>query len=94
MTKKLLDHLTFLYGENESTRLLERTKNLLSKYRPRIKSRNSELSEQDSILITYGDQIQASNEKPLQNAQEVLRNIFDRYYQRNPHPALLSVDIR
>ncbi|MBL0345454.1 sugar phosphorylase [Candidatus Villigracilis affinis] len=70
MTKKLLDHLTFLYGENESTRLLERTKNLLSKYRPRIKSRNSELSEQDSILITYGDQIQASNEKPLQTLRK------------------------
>ncbi|MBK9600567.1 MAG: sugar phosphorylase [Anaerolineales bacterium] len=70
MTKKLLDHLTFLYGENESTRLLERTKNLLSKYRPRIKSRNSELSEQDSILITYGDQIQASKEKPLQTLRK------------------------
>jgi sucrose phosphorylase len=69
MTKKLLDHLTFLYGENESTRL-SRTKNLLSKYRPRIKSRNSELSEQDSILITYGDQIQALNEKPLQTLRK------------------------
>ncbi len=66
MTKKLLDHLTFLYGENDSTRLLEQTQNLLNKYRPLIKPRNGKLSERDSILITYGDQIQTSNERSLQ----------------------------
>lgn len=75
MTRKLLDHLTFLYGENDSTRLLERTQNLLNEYRPRIKQHEDKLSERDSILITYGDQIQTSNERPLQT----LKRFCDKY---------------
>ena len=31
-----------------------------------IPSRDGELTERDSILITYGDQVQSPNEKPLQ----------------------------
>ncbi len=70
MTKTLLDHLTFLYGENESTRLLERTEKLLNDFRERIQPRDGKLTERDSILITYGDQIQTPTEKPLQTLRK------------------------
>jgi len=70
MKVTLLNHLTFLYGETLSARLIERTMNLLETYRPRIRERNSKLTERDSILITYGDQVQHTNEKPLQTLKK------------------------
>lgn len=66
MKDTLKDQLTFLYGGHVAVRLFERTQQLLNSYRARIKPRNAELTERDSILITYGDQVQTSNEKPLQ----------------------------
>lgn len=66
MKKTIQDQLTFLYGGNISARLAEQTQQLLNQYRPRIKPRNDTLTERDSILITYGDQVQRANEKPLQ----------------------------
>lgn len=66
MTEKLLNLLTFLYGGDVSARLLERTKQLLDEYRPRLTQRDSGLSERDSILISYGDQVQRSTETSLQ----------------------------
>ncbi|MCC7119367.1 MAG: sugar phosphorylase [Anaerolineales bacterium] len=62
----LRKHLTFLYGEARAADLLKRTEQLLAEYRPRIQPHNGELTERDSILITYGDQIQSAGEKPLQ----------------------------
>lgn len=38
----------------------------MNEYRPRIKPRNGELTERDSILIAYGDQVQKPNQRPLQ----------------------------
>ncbi len=64
--KEINNHLTFLYGEENALRLHVRMHELLEKYRARIQSRNAELTEHDSILITYGDQVQSSDEKPLQ----------------------------
>lgn len=75
MKEILKDQLTFLYGGNISARLFEQTKNLLNQYRPRIKPRNGTLTERDAMLITYGDQIQAPNEKPLQT----LKKFCDTY---------------
>ncbi|GAB4496188.1 MAG: sugar phosphorylase [Anaerolineales bacterium] len=66
MKKTIQDQLTFLYGGNVSARLAEQTQQLLNQYRPRIKPRNDTLTERDSILITYGDQVQRANELPLQ----------------------------
>ena len=63
--KKLLDHLAFLYGENKAPQLYDRVQKLLDGYRAHP-IRDGELTEHDSILITYGDQVQAQNEKPLQ----------------------------
>lgn len=75
MKKTLIDQLTFLYGGNISARLFEQTQNILNTYRPRIKPRNGTLTELDAMLITYGDQVQASNKKPLQT----LKAFCDKY---------------
>lgn len=64
------DHLSFLYGESIITHPLERTRTLLAEYRPRIKPQFSRLTERDAILITYGDQVQAQNERPLQSLKK------------------------
>jgi glucosylglycerate phosphorylase len=55
--------------------LLERVQSVIDVYRPRILTRNGELTERDSILITYGDQVQSPNEKPL----EALRAFCKEY---------------
>jgi glucosylglycerate phosphorylase len=75
MNKQLNDYLTFLYGETISARLFERTQNLVNEYRPRIKPQIGELTERDSILITYGDQVQSQNETPL----KTLKSFCDKY---------------
>ena len=61
----IFQSLVFLYGENRAASLLPRVDHLIADYRPRIPVSNGELTERDSILITYGDQVQAPNEIPL-----------------------------
>jgi sucrose phosphorylase len=63
--KPLLNHLIFLYGEEQAPQLYQRVQRLMDEYRTKIKVENGELTERDSILITYGDQVQSPNEKPL-----------------------------
>ena len=60
------DLLLSLYGTTMPADLPERVYRLLEGYRSRIKPRDGGLSERDSILITYGDQVQRANEMPLQ----------------------------
>src|SRR5687767_951271 len=62
----LLSHLTFLYGTDQAPQLLERAQNIITDYRGRIQERDGSLTERDSILITYGDQVQTPGEQPLQ----------------------------
>src|SRR3972149_9306105 len=38
---------------------------MLDRYRPLIVSKRSELSERDSVVITYGDQVQSTGTPPL-----------------------------
>jgi len=69
MTKqktKSLTQLASLCGKDQALPLLPRVEKLIADYHARIPARNGKLSERDSILITYGDQIQSPNEKPLQ----------------------------
>ena len=61
----LLSYLTSLYGAEKAPELLERVQTILDSYRAHLPSRDGTLSERDSILITYGDQIQSPDEKPL-----------------------------
>jgi len=67
----LLSHLTFLYGTEQAPGLLERAEKRLAAYRARTRSvpHAGELTERDSLLITYGDQVQSPEEKPLATLQ-------------------------
>ena len=62
----LLGHLTFLYGADKAPQLFERLQRIMTEYRVQIRACDGELTERDSILITYGDQLGSSGEKPLQ----------------------------
>ena len=66
--KNLLNHLTFLYGKDKAPQLYERAQQLMEDYRTRTHGAacDGELTERDTILITYGDQVQLPNERPLQ----------------------------
>ncbi len=75
MSDILLRHLTFLYGKDRSSRLLDRVEWILSDHRARLSPRASGLSQRDSLLILYGDQIQRADEKPLQT----LKKFCDTY---------------
>lgn len=75
MSDILLRHLTFLYGEDHASRLLDRVQAILSDHRARLSPRDSGLSQRDSLLILYGDQVQEPNEKPLQT----LKKFCDQY---------------
>ncbi|RIK31292.1 MAG: sugar phosphorylase [Anaerolineae bacterium] len=75
MSNILLHHLTFLYGEDQAARLLDRVQALLADYRARISPRDGRLSQRDSLLILYGDQVQSPNEEPLQT----LKKFCDQY---------------
>lgn len=71
----LLAHLAFLYGEANALPTLARVENLLAVYRARIPAKNAALTERDALLITYGDQVQAPDEKPLRT----LTKVCDQY---------------
>jgi glucosylglycerate phosphorylase len=66
MMANLSAHLAFLYGADEVPQLIPRVEKLIAENRDRIPAREYRLTERDSILITYGDQVQVRGEKPLQ----------------------------
>jgi len=65
--KNLVEHLIALYGNDLGRAAASRVAALLEKYRGRIpQPRASGLTERDAILITYGDQVRAPDQAPLQ----------------------------
>ncbi|HUI89501.1 MAG TPA: sugar phosphorylase [Anaerolineales bacterium] len=58
--------LAFLYGTEQVPQLAERVEKLIAHYRRQIPARPVALTEKDCVLITYGDQVQSPNERPLQ----------------------------
>ncbi|MCF7971449.1 MAG: alpha-amylase [Methylococcaceae bacterium] len=66
--------LTLLYGSERVKLLMERLINRLQEksINPDINASEAHWSEQDLILITYGDSIQQADEKPLQTLHEFL----------------------
>ncbi len=80
MMTNLLYHLDFLYGKNQSLPILVHAENLIADYRRRIPVRNDGMTKRNSILITYGDQVQLPGEKPLQTlsnfCKQYLTNII------------------
>ena len=69
----LLSHLTFLYGADVAPQLLAHVQKIIADYSQRIPVRDGSLTEQDSILITYGDQVQTPGEMPLQTLNAVCK---------------------
>ena len=73
-TQNVESRLHFLYGDTQVDQLMDRLINRLSSEQPKHSLINTEThwSEQDIILITYGDSIQQPDEKPLQTLYEFL----------------------
>ena len=69
----LLSYLAFLYGAEKAPQLLDRVQQIIGEYQARMPVRDGELTERDSILITYGDQLQSPGEKPLQTLNAFFR---------------------
>ncbi|MBU0719802.1 sugar phosphorylase [bacterium] len=59
------ERLEVLYGAEDAKKALSSLKELISKYDKLISPQEYHLSEKDTILITYGDQVQRPNEAPL-----------------------------
>lgn len=79
----ILDHLTFVYGPDSAGTVLAKLKKRLADFQkdhPDLAqplAPNDRVTEADSILITYGDQIQEPDKAPLRSLAEVL----DRHLQ-------------
>ncbi len=69
----LISSLSFLYGAEKAPALHVRLQRIIADYRSRIPERNGDLTEKDSLLITYGDQLTSPDEKPLQTLGEFSR---------------------
>ncbi len=77
---RILDHLCFLYGEEEGRKtasLLFRRLDAFRTAHPELGEApppEGRLTERDSVLITYGDQVQEEGRPPLQTLAEVLEH--------------------
>lgn len=60
------ERLGVLYSQNDAKKASHEIKKLIEKYKKLIVSKEYHLSEKDTILITYGDQLQCFNESPLE----------------------------
>jgi sucrose phosphorylase len=70
MTTNLPAHLEFLYGAQQAPQIEQRAREMLSSYRGGVVARANHLTQRDALLITYGDQIQTPNEKPLKTLND------------------------
>ena len=71
----VLERLEFLYKKDDALKAYGLITKLIKKYKKTIKSTEYHLSEKDTILITYGDQLQQPGEMPL----ETLKLFLDNY---------------
>lgn len=71
------ERLDFIYGKEVAMDAIMELSAVINRYRYRINSAPYHLSEKDTILITYGDQVQRLNETPL----ESLYNFLDTTLQ-------------
>lgn len=69
------ERLEALYSKEDAKKAYDGVKELVKKYKKRISSNEYHLSEKDTILITYGDQVQCINEAPL----ETLKTFLDTH---------------
>src|SRR5689334_5741781 len=72
---RILGHLTFLYGAERAAACFERLLRRLEEFRraqPAAVARHDRLTEDDVILITYGDQLREPGQPPLRTLADVL----------------------
>ncbi len=78
------DHLAFLYGTEQAADVSERLRQRLDTFRaahPELQHAPppaERLTENDVILITYGDQVHAEGEPPLRTLAAVLDTTFEQ----------------
>jgi glucosylglycerate phosphorylase len=69
--------LASIYGVETASQWLGRFESLIASYQNKIQVRDDALTERDSMLITYGDQVQRGNEKPLQTLKDFCERYLD-----------------
>jgi sucrose phosphorylase len=69
------ERLQVLYNSEDAKLAIKGITDLILKYKERIESKEYHLTQEDIILITYGDQIQCKDEPPL----ETLKHFLDKH---------------
>ena len=75
LDKRLLQHLTFLYGEEQAEELLPRLHRLIKHHIEQRHGKRLEIprwDEKDSVLICYGDSVQYPGMTPLASLKQFL----------------------
>lgn len=70
MQDELVEHLQFLYGAARASEVYQQLEAIITRYQESLAAqkpdRDSYFSEEDAVLITYGDMVQTPGERPLQ----------------------------
>ncbi len=74
-THTIRERLEAIYTKEDASKALKLLKALIQEYKTRVTSSEYHLSEKDTILITYGDQLQRPAEAPL----KTLKLFLDQY---------------
>ena len=77
--KRLHEHLSFIYGEDQASNHTERLSKILTKFakdhpKMRDNGKKERISERDTVLITYGDMVWEDGKPPLQTLTELLKD--------------------
>ncbi len=72
--KSILERLRCLYNEEDAQRAAKEVENLIAGYRQRIDSKPYRMTQEDVILITYGDQVVRPGEEPLETLYHFLHH--------------------
>jgi len=81
--QRLKEHLNFLYDEDDAKWLFGEVKSKIESFRERNPSRaekadrDSYFSEEDTVLITYGDQVKTPDEAPLRTLGKFLKKTVE-----------------
>ena len=80
---RIQEHLAFLYGEERAGPIWDQMGTMLDDFcrqNPALASGDAAapLSEQDTVLITYGDQFREPGVPPIQTLRTVLNETLDR----------------
>jgi len=77
----IISKLGFLYGKDKAQNIFKKINELIGRYQKNSTSKITKadfLNEKDVVLITYGDNIQATNKNPLQSLFKFSDEYLDR----------------